>query len=108
MKSPSRELRRQWFKKKRFAIIERLDMEDLKLFLEFGKSYFVTKIVAAGRNFEAGKDIIVAFLTIKRGRYSSSFLNTSFFLIVLRLIWLFYIHTDINFYLSAITQKDIS
>ena len=83
MKSPSRELLLPWFKKKRFAIIERLVMEDLKLFVEFSKSYIITKVVSFGKNFEAGKDIIVAFLTIKRGRYSSSFLNTSFFLIVL-------------------------
>jgi murein DD-endopeptidase MepM/ murein hydrolase activator NlpD len=58
-------------------------MEDLKLFLEFGKNYCLTKIISAAKNFEAAKDIVVAFLTIKRGRYSSSFLNTSFFLIVL-------------------------
>jgi len=58
-------------------------MQDLREFLEFSKNYFVSKAVSFGKNFEAGKDIIVAFLTIKRGRYSSSFLNTSFFLIVL-------------------------
>ena len=57
-------------------------MEDLKLFLSFGKEYVKSRLFNFGRNFEALKDVIVAFLIVKRGKYSSSFLNTSFFMIV--------------------------
>jgi len=57
-------------------------MNDLKLFLDFLKTYFVSRVTSAGRSFEAVKDVIVAFLVVKRGKYSSSFLNTSFLLIV--------------------------
>lgn len=57
-------------------------MQDLSQFGEFLKSYFVTKFLNFGHTFEAIKDIIVAFLIVKRGRYSSSFLNTSFLLII--------------------------
>jgi len=57
-------------------------MEDLREFFVFFKKYFVLKIVAAGKNFEAIKDIIVAFLIVKRGKYSSSFLSSTMLLIV--------------------------
>ena len=57
-------------------------MQDLPQFGEFLKSYFFTKFLNFGHSFEAIKDVIVAFLIVKRGRYSSSFLNTSFLLII--------------------------
>lgn len=38
--------------------------------------------MGGGIRFEKIKDIIVALLVVKRGKYSSSFLNTSFFLLV--------------------------
>lgn len=34
-----------------------------------------------GQKFESVKDVIVAFLIVKRGKYSNSFLNTTFFLL---------------------------
>ena len=57
-------------------------MQELPQFWSFLKSYSLSRIISVGHTFEAIKDIIVAFLIIKRGRYSSSFLNTSFLLIV--------------------------
>lgn len=57
-------------------------MEDLRLFFSFLKSYFVSKVISTGKSFEAIKDIIVAFLIVKRGKYSSSFLSSSILLIV--------------------------
>lgn len=57
-------------------------MRDLRDFLLFLKSYFTSRIIDSGRKFEASKDIIVAFLLAKRGRYSSHFLNGSFFILV--------------------------
>lgn len=57
-------------------------MEDLKMFFAFFRDYFVSKIVATGKSFEAIKDVIVAFLIVKRGKYSSSFLSSTVLLIV--------------------------
>lgn len=57
-------------------------MESLRQYIEFLKLYFTSKIMAFGKSFERSKDIIVAILVIKRGKYSSSVLNTSFFLLV--------------------------
>ena len=54
----------------------------MRLFIDFLKNYFIERLLNAGRVFENIKDIIVAFLIVKRGRYSSSFLNTSFLIIV--------------------------
>lgn len=57
-------------------------MEEVRLFVVFLKDYFLSRLISAGRVFEGIKDIIVAFLIVKRGKYSSSFLNTSFLMIV--------------------------
>lgn len=57
-------------------------MQEIREFLSFISSYFVLRIVSFGAVFEKIKDVIVAFLIVKRGKYSSSFLNTSFFLII--------------------------
>lgn len=57
-------------------------MEEVRLFAVFLKDYFLSRLISAGRVFEGIKDIIVAFLIVKRGKYSSSFLNTSFLMIV--------------------------
>ncbi|PJC32764.1 hypothetical protein CO008_00105 [Candidatus Roizmanbacteria bacterium CG_4_8_14_3_um_filter_36_12] len=57
-------------------------MQDLRGFFSFLKEYLVSRLTTAGRSFEAIKDIIVAFLIVKRGKYSSSFLNSSFLVIV--------------------------
>lgn len=58
-------------------------MQHLKEFVLFLKNYFSSRAVLFGRKFEKTKDLIVAILVVKRGKYSSSFLNTSFFLLVL-------------------------
>jgi murein DD-endopeptidase MepM/ murein hydrolase activator NlpD len=57
-------------------------MQDLPQFWIFLWGYFSSRILSAGHAFEGMKDVIVAFLIVKRGRYSSSFLNTSFLLII--------------------------
>lgn len=57
-------------------------MNDLKAFLLFLKDYFHERIVRFGKSFEKVKNLLVAILVVKRGKYSSSFLNTSFFLLV--------------------------
>lgn len=57
-------------------------MEELRVFFSFFKDYFVSKLLATAKGFEAIKDVVVAFLIVKRGKYSSSFLNSSFLVIV--------------------------
>lgn len=57
-------------------------MNEVGEFTIFLKNYFFSRLLSAGRIFEKIKDIIVAFLIVKRGKYSSSFLNTSFLMIV--------------------------
>lgn len=61
-------------------------MNEIGEFGIFLKNYFLTKLFNAGRIFEGIKDIIVAFLIVKRGKYSTSFLNTSFLIIVAAVI----------------------
>ncbi len=57
-------------------------MHDLPDFLAFLKKYGSTKLIGWGRGFENLKDIIVAFLIVKRGKYSTSFLNISFIILL--------------------------
>ncbi|MEK7096859.1 MAG: M23 family metallopeptidase [Patescibacteria group bacterium] len=57
-------------------------MNEMGEFIVFLKNYSLSRLISAGRIFEGIKDIIVAFLIVKRGKYSSSFLNTSFLIIV--------------------------
>ena len=57
-------------------------MKEIGEFTVFLKDYFFSRLLSAGRIFESIKDLIVAFLIVKRGKYSSSFLNTSFLMIV--------------------------
>lgn len=57
-------------------------MNEIGEFTIFLKSYLLSRLISAGQIFEGIKDIIVAFLIMKRGKYSSSFLNTSFLMIV--------------------------
>src|SRR3990167_5307750 len=57
-------------------------MQDLNAFASFLKEYFFSRLLSFGHWFEGMKDIIVALLVVKRGKYSSSFLNTSFFVLV--------------------------
>lgn len=57
-------------------------VQDLKEFLLFLKEYIKERLVGFGQRFERLKNVIVAFLIVKRGKYSTSFLNTSFVLLV--------------------------
>ena len=59
-----------------------LFMNEIGEFIIFLKNYLLSRLISAGQIFEGIKDIIVAFLIVKRGKYSSSFLNTSFLMIV--------------------------
>lgn len=51
-------------------------------FIRFLAGYIQLRVRGWWTTFEGVKDIIVAFLVVKRGKYSQSFLNTSFFLLV--------------------------
>ena len=57
-------------------------MSEVILFLEFMRQYVVKKTLLSSQQFEAIKDIIVSFLIAKRGKYSSSFLNSSLIILV--------------------------
>jgi len=57
-------------------------MTDVLLFLSFIRQYVVRKTLFLSQQFEAVKDIIVSFLIAKRGKYSSSFLNSSLIILV--------------------------
>lgn len=57
-------------------------MQDLNAFASFLKEYSFSRLLSFGHWFEGIKDIVVALLVVKRGKYSSSFLNTSFFVLV--------------------------
>lgn len=59
-----------------------LFFQEVKEFNFFLKSYTKSRIVEFGITFEKIKDIVVALLIVKRGKYSQSFLNTLFFLLV--------------------------
>ena len=61
-------------------------MNEIGEFIVFLKNYILSRLISAGQIFEGIKDIIVAFLIVKRGKYSSSFLNTSFLMIVAAVI----------------------
>ncbi|MEO6509166.1 MAG: M23 family metallopeptidase [Patescibacteria group bacterium] len=57
-------------------------MQDLRSFLLFIRNYLLQKALGFGHGVEKVKDLIVALLVVKRGKYSNSFLNTSFLLLV--------------------------
>jgi len=57
-------------------------MQEIKEFLSFFKKYLIARLIFFGINFEKIKDLIVALLIVKRGKYSSSFLNSSFLILV--------------------------
>lgn len=57
-------------------------MQELREYLVFLKNYVKSRVFNFGRRFENFKDIIVAVLVAKRGKYSTHFLNSSFFLLV--------------------------
>lgn len=63
-------------------VLERGLGQEILEFFRFLFSYLKSRLIFFGVNFEKIKDIIVSFLIVKRGKYSQSFLNTSFFLLV--------------------------
>lgn len=52
-------------------------------FIRFFYGYTKSRLLFFGINFEKTKDLLVSLLIVKRGKYSQSFLNTSFFLLVI-------------------------
>lgn len=57
--------------------------QEWQLFWQFSQNYLKNKINLVLTNFEYFKSLIVALLITKRGKYQSSFLNTSFFLLII-------------------------
>lgn len=58
-------------------------MFQLLEFLKFLRDYFHSRLLGFGKRFESLKNLLVAILVVKRGKYSSSFLNTSFLILIL-------------------------
>jgi murein DD-endopeptidase MepM/ murein hydrolase activator NlpD len=56
-------------------------MSDVRKYIFFLKSYSISRLLITGQIIESVKDVIVAILVVKRGKYSASFLNTFFFLL---------------------------
>ena len=57
-------------------------LQEFLAYIRFLKQYFLSRLFYFYSNFEKLKDLIVAILVVKRGKYSQSFLNTSFFLLI--------------------------
>lgn len=80
-------------------------ISELREFILFGKDYFKARIVRFGHWFEGLKNIVVAFLVVKRGKYSSSFLNTSFLLLVVSAFVAGPIIAENNPFVSSLSQS---
>lgn len=63
-----------------------VSMRDILTFILFLKKYALSRAFHYGIKFERMKDVVVALLVVKRGKYSSSFLNTSFFLLIVTVL----------------------
>lgn len=61
-------------------------MKDIREFILFLKQYFTSRALYYGNQIEKFKDVVVALLVVKRGKYSSSFLNTSFFVLIITVL----------------------
>jgi len=61
-------------------------MKAFREFFFFWRGYILRHLFAFGKQFEQVKNVIVALLIVKRGKYSSSFLNSTFFLLVVAAI----------------------
>jgi len=61
-------------------------MRDIVTYILFFRKYILVRAYHYGRKFERIKDVVVALLVVKRGKYSSSFLNTSFFLLIITVL----------------------
>lgn len=80
-------------------------MQDFREFLTFFQQYTISKLLSIGRTFEGLKDVVVAFLIVKRGKYSSSLLNTSFIILVAASIVGGPIIAENNPFISSLEQK---
>lgn len=56
-------------------------MQSISEYFAFLTSYIRSRVLSAAKVIEQMKDIFVAILIVKRGKYSSSFLNSSFFVL---------------------------
>lgn len=57
-------------------------IQEISEFTGFLRGYFRSMLIHWWVRFEKIKDIIVAVLIVRRGKYSQSFLNTSFFILI--------------------------
>lgn len=80
-------------------------MQDIVLFLVFAREYIVKKTLFLSQQFEAVKDVVVSFLIAKRGRYSSSFLNSSLVVLAAIAIVAGPMLADNNPFAPLVTQK---
>ncbi len=80
-------------------------MQETVLFLEFFRNYIKERLLGLGRGFEGIKDLIVAFLVIKRGKYVSSFLNSSFIILVAATIIAGPIIVENNPFINSVGQS---
>ncbi len=81
-------------------------MNSVRQFLMFLQDYIRSRAYIFGKKFENVKDLIVAILVIKRGKYSTSFLNTSFLFLVFAAIIGGPIIAENNPFASEISQED--
>lgn len=80
-------------------------MQEIVFFLQFFWNYIRERILGLGRGFERAKNIIVAFLVIKRGKYVSSFLNSSFLILVAATLTAGPIIVENNPFISSVGQR---
>lgn len=80
-------------------------MQEIQEFLVFFLHYILSRFMGLGKRFETVKNLAVAILIAKRGKYSSSFLNTSFFLLVVTAIIAGPIIAENNPFISAIEYE---
>lgn len=81
-------------------------MQEFREYLRFLQNYAKSRILNFGRGFENLKDIVVAVLVAKRGRYSSHFLNSSFFLLVAAVVIGGPTIAENNPFISSLQQND--
>lgn len=80
-------------------------MKLLLTYLIFLKEYAFSRSIQMGRKFEQAKDIIVALLVVKRGKYSNSFINTSFFLLMVTVLVAGPIIAENNLYNDSVPDE---
>jgi murein DD-endopeptidase MepM/ murein hydrolase activator NlpD len=81
-------------------------MSDVLLFVRFLQRYILSRLVQFGLFFENIKDLIVALLIVKRGKYSSSFLNTTFLLLVVAVLIVAPTIAENNPFINSLDQSD--